>query len=226
MNEESQLLQHWFTPTISNIYILRHVGVYTCIALTACYTQTSPNQLLHMDLTRESFSSDLFLVLCPFSLLLFTHFLLSTSLPVLYNPCCWFLTYDSQSSPRQLWNAYPHPGQEKNQVPFFVFSLIHPYSSALLFLCALLLRRVLLFANPWTVANQAPLSMEFFSGKNGLSFPPPGDLLNPGIKPVSPALMPCIGRQILHHCATWEALSYSYQSQYPTPIFFPNFFNP
>ena len=47
-----------------------------------------------------------------------------------------------------------------------------------------------LFATPWTVACQAPLSMEFSRQKywSGLPFPSPGDLPNPGIKPVSPAL--------------------------------------
>ena len=40
------------------------------------------------------------------------------------------------------------------------------------------------FASPWTIA-QAPLSMEFFRQeyRSGLSFPPPGDLPNPGIRP-------------------------------------------
>ena len=48
---------------------------------------------------------------------------------------------------------------------------------------------VRLFAPPWTVARQAPLSMEFSRQEywNALPFPPPGDLANPGIKPVSPA---------------------------------------
>ena len=46
--------------------------------------------------------------------------------------------------------------------------------------------------SPWTVALQAPLSMEF-SGQehwSGLSFPSPGYLSDPGIKPGSPALQP------------------------------------
>ena len=52
---------------------------------------------------------------------------------------------------------------------------------------------VLLIAIPWTVACQAPLSMEFSRQEHwsGLPFPPPGDLPNPGIEPmshVSPAL--------------------------------------
>ena len=50
--------------------------------------------------------------------------------------------------------------------------------------------RVRLFATPWTVAHQAPQSMEFFRQEywSGLPFPSPGDLPNPGIKPGSPAL--------------------------------------
>ena len=40
------------------------------------------------------------------------------------------------------------------------------------------------------LAHQAPLSMEFSRQKywSGLSFPPPGDLPDPGIEPASPAL--------------------------------------
>ena len=46
------------------------------------------------------------------------------------------------------------------------------------------------FATPWTVALQAPLSMEFPRQEywSGLPFPSPGDLLDPGIEPTSPAL--------------------------------------
>ena len=43
---------------------------------------------------------------------------------------------------------------------------------------------------PWTVAHQAPLSMEFSRQEywSGLPFPSPGDLPEPGIEPGSPAL--------------------------------------
>ena len=53
-----------------------------------------------------------------------------------------------------------------------------------------LLSRVRLFATPWTVAHQAPLSMGFSRQEywSGLPFPSPGDLPNPGIEPRSPAL--------------------------------------
>ena len=46
------------------------------------------------------------------------------------------------------------------------------------------------FATPWTVACQAPLSMGFPRQEywSGLPFPSPGDLPNPGIEPLSPAL--------------------------------------
>ena len=44
-----------------------------------------------------------------------------------------------------------------------------------------------LFAIPWTVARQAPLSLGFSRQGywSGLPFPPPGDLPHPGIKPAS-----------------------------------------
>ena len=52
------------------------------------------------------------------------------------------------------------------------------------------LSHVQLFATPWTVACQAPLSMGFSRQEywNGLPVPSPGDLLNPGIKPRTPTL--------------------------------------
>ena len=52
------------------------------------------------------------------------------------------------------------------------------------------LSRVPLFATPWAVAHQAPLSMEFSRQEywNGLPFPFPGDLPDPVIQPGSPAL--------------------------------------
>ena len=47
---------------------------------------------------------------------------------------------------------------------------------------------VQLFATLWTVAHQAPLSVKFSRQEywNGLSYPPPGDLPNPGMEPKSP----------------------------------------
>ena len=52
------------------------------------------------------------------------------------------------------------------------------------------LSRVQLFVTPWTIADQAPLSMEFSRQEywSGLPFPSPTDLPNPGIKSGSPVL--------------------------------------
>ena len=62
-----------------------------------------------------------------------------------------------------------------------------------------------LFVTLWTVAHQAPLSMEFsMEYWSGLPFPTPGDLPDPGIEPTcvtSPALAGCF----FTTSATWEA---------------------
>ena len=52
------------------------------------------------------------------------------------------------------------------------------------------LSRVQLFVTPWTVAYQAPQSVEFSRQEywSELPFLSPGDLPNPGIEPRSPAL--------------------------------------
>ena len=46
---------------------------------------------------------------------------------------------------------------------------------------------VQLFATPWTVSHQAPLSMGFPRQEDwsGLPFPPPGDLPDPEVEPAS-----------------------------------------
>ena len=46
------------------------------------------------------------------------------------------------------------------------------------------------FVAPWTVSRQAPPSMGFSKQEywSGLPFPSPGDLPDPGIETVSPAL--------------------------------------
>ena len=50
--------------------------------------------------------------------------------------------------------------------------------------------RIQVFETPWTVANQAPLSMEFPRQEywSGIPFPSPWDLPDPGIELASPAL--------------------------------------
>ena len=57
-------------------------------------------------------------------------------------------------------------------------------------MCTCLLIHVQLCATPWTIAHQAPLSVEFSRQEywSGLPFPSPGDLPDPGIEPGSPVL--------------------------------------
>ena len=57
-------------------------------------------------------------------------------------------------------------------------------------LCAYSLSRIRLFVTPWTVAHQAPLSMEFSKQEywSRLPFPSTGDLPNLGTESGSPAL--------------------------------------
>ena len=52
--------------------------------------------------------------------------------------------------------------------------------------CVQLLSRVGLYETPWTTAHQGPLCMEFSRQEfwNGLPFPSPGDIPDPGTEPV------------------------------------------
>ena len=68
--------------------------------------------------------------------------------------------------------------------------------------------RVQLFATPWTIALQAPLSMGFSRQEycSGLPCPPPGDLPNPGIELAS-LPSPALAGMFFITRATWEAHS-------------------
>ena len=65
-----------------------------------------------------------------------------------------------------------------------------------------------LFVTPWTVARQAPLSVGFPRQEycNGLPYPPPGELPNPGIEPVS-LTSPVLAGVIFTTSTIWEAPS-------------------
>ena len=69
-----------------------------------------------------------------------------------------------------------------------------------------LLSRVCLFVTPWTVARQAPLSIEFSRQEywSGLLFPLPADLPDTGIKSESLA-SPALAGGFFTTSATWEA---------------------
>ena len=70
------------------------------------------------------------------------------------------------------------------------------------------LSRVRLFATPWTVTYHAPPSMGFSRQEywSGLPFPPPGDLPDLGIKPMSPCLLHCRKRSLLVICFMYSKI--------------------
>ena len=103
--------------------------------------------------------------------------------------CCeWYLdvlktllsAQDSWARPRvsqaPRWSSHGHQD-----------SLLTLLFHTMLLCCTL--SHVRLFATPWTVAHQGPLSMGFSKQQycRGLSCPPPGDLPNPETEPASPA---------------------------------------
>ena len=62
------------------------------------------------------------------------------------------------------------------------------------------------FVTPWTVARQAPLSMGFHRPEywSGLLCPPPGDLPDPGIEPMS-LMSPALAGGFFTTGAPWKA---------------------
>ena len=79
---------------------------------------------------------------------------------------------------------------------------------------AKLLSCVRLFATLWTVAHQVPLSVEFSRQEywNGLPFPPPEDLPDPGTEPVSHT-PPALAGGFFTIGATWEAPNISHNGK-------------
>ena len=65
---------------------------------------------------------------------------------------------------------------------------------------------VCLCATLWSIARQASLSMRFSRQEywSGLPCPPPGDLLDPGVKPMSLCLA-ALASGLFPTSMTWEA---------------------
>ena len=68
---------------------------------------------------------------------------------------------------------------------------------------------VQLFATPWTVAHQVPLSIGFSRQEywSGLPFPPPGDLPNQGIEPRF-LMSPAQACRFFSTSVTWKAYKF------------------
>ena len=72
----------------------------------------------------------------------------------------------------------------------FIFHLLTSHPLTVLSGGGLVTKSCLTLVIPWTIASKVPLSMGFSKQEywSGLPFPSPGNLLDPGIKPGSPAL--------------------------------------
>ena len=82
---------------------------------------------------------------------------------------------------------------------------VHLYVLSFWTFSVYVLSHVRLFATPWTVACQVPLSMGFPRQEywSTLPFPPPRDLPNPGIETV-PLGSPALAGRLFTTSATWE----------------------
>ena len=104
-----------------------------------------------------------------------------------------FLHWGSYLSLGKVHGSYGDSKSRFELIIYNVMGVAHPFGHAL---CNAWkwkwksLTHVQLFATPWTVTCQAPLSMEFsrLESWSGLPFLSPGDPPNPGIKPRSPTL--------------------------------------
>ena len=87
----------------------------------------------------------------------------------------------------------------------FTFIIIH-CASMHVCLSRFSVQNVQLFATLWTVALQAPLSMEYSRQEywSGLPCPPPGDLPNPGMESTS-LTFPALTGRFFTSSATWQA---------------------
>ena len=84
----------------------------------------------------------------------------------------------------------------------FLYSFNHLFASVNLEIVAIqALSHVQLFATPWTIARQIPLSMGFPRQEywSGLPFPSSGDLPTQGSRPRDRTQVSCVGRRILYH---------------------------
>ena len=107
------------------------------------------------------------------------------------------------------WKSDPvlFPKILKENSCFHHFSQSITIFSMLLCVCAEPLPLCLTRCNPVTVAQQTPLSMGFSKKEywSGLPCPPPGDLLDPGIEPIS-LIFPVLAGRFFTASATWETL--------------------
>ena len=104
-------------------------------------------------------------------------------------PCYYVRSRDSQLGPSSLWKDFfgtPSLGQAPHFLPVSINNSFLP-SRVLMACCCSVVSDFI--ATPGSIARQAPLCMGFSQQEywSGLPCPPPEDLLDPEIKPTSPA---------------------------------------
>ena len=102
-----------------------------------------------------------------------------------------------------MWKDTPNIWHQETQIKATVKYLLWKETQH----ASCVLSCIRLFETPWTVAHQAPLSMEFsrWEYKSGLPLPPPGDLPDPGIESSS-LTSPTLAGGFFTTSATWKAL--------------------
>ena len=129
--------------------------------------------------------------------------------PSLLPPCTIPLSHPSAPVPSILYPAWNLDGQFVSYMILYMFQCHSPKSSHPLLLpqspklscacvCYKLLQSYLTLCDPMDcIARQAPLSMGFSRQEywSGVPCPPPGDLPDPEMKPMS--YVSCTGRQVL-----------------------------
>ena len=100
-----------------------------------------------------------------------------------FNVNIYFVTFLSLIWPMGANSSFSHVIRFASVIQFSKHPPVYSSSG-----CACVLSRVPLFAIPWTIPHQAPLSMGFSRQEfwSGLLFPSPGSFPDPGIKPMSP----------------------------------------
>ena len=95
----------------------------------------------------------------------------------------WFGLLFVQGTLKSLLQQHNSKASTLQGSTFFMVQLSHLYMTT---------GKTVIFVTPWTVAQQSPPSMKFPRQKywSWVSFPPPGDLPNPGIRPTSPGSLP------------------------------------
>ena len=103
-------------------------------------------------------------------------------------PCHHAKSRDAQLGPSFLWKGLfdtLSSGQAPSFLPISINNSLLPSPVLVACCCSVMFNS---FATSWSIAHQAPLCMGFFQQEHwsGLPCPPPEDLPDPGIEPISP----------------------------------------